>query len=233
MKTIVLSLGGSLIVPDNVDFNFIHKFKKTIEKHYKDYRFVVVCGGGSIARKYIGSLKKENKPEKELSLAGIRATRMNALFMTQFFGNTANSYLPKDMKEAKALLLKNNVVFCGALRYSPEETSDGNAAKLAHFLKTDFINITNVNGLYTDDPKKNHKAKLIPEITWKDFERKALSIKYQPGQHFVLDQEAATIIRKHRIKTYIIGSDLSNLDKILSNKPFVGTAIQDDKHKRH
>ncbi|KKQ74676.1 MAG: (P)ppGpp synthetase I, SpoT/RelA, partial [Berkelbacteria bacterium GW2011_GWB1_38_5] len=84
------------------------------------------------------------KSEKELAFAGIRVTRMNAQFLMQIFGKEANDSLPINMEQVKSNLNKNNIVFCGALRYAVDETSDGTAAKLAHFLKTDFINLTNV-----------------------------------------------------------------------------------------
>lgn len=227
MKTIVLSLGGSLIIPDKIDTSLLEKFKKVIEKHYKNYKFIVVCGGGAIARKYIESLKREHKNEKTLALAGIRATRMNASFMMQFFGKDANIILPKDMKDVENQLKKNKIVFCGALRWTPNATSDTTAAKLAQHTKSDFVNLTKAPGLYTSDPSKYKTAKLIPEISWKDFKKKALSMKYQPGQHFILDQNASKIIDKHKIKTYILGKDMNNLDKFLSNKKFIGTTIHD------
>ena len=34
-KTIVVSLGGSLIVPDDIDINFLKSFKKVIDKYIK------------------------------------------------------------------------------------------------------------------------------------------------------------------------------------------------------
>lgn len=160
-----------------------------------------------------------------MALAGIRATRMNALFIMQFFGKKANGSLPISMLEVKNKINKNNVVVCGALRYSPNSTSDGTAAHLANYLKTEFINMTNVSGLFTDDPKKNKNAKLIPKISWKEFESLASKIKHEPGQHFVLDQQAAAIIKKHKIKTYIIGPKLKNLCNIIKNKSFHGTLI--------
>ncbi|MCX8158827.1 MAG: UMP kinase [Candidatus Pacearchaeota archaeon] len=224
-KVIVISLGGSLIVPEKINFNFLKKFRKELRKNYKKYKFVVVCGGGSIARKYISILKHDNKSTKEESLAGIRATRMNALLLMQLFGKEANDTLPLDMKQVKSNLAKNKVVFCGALRFTKNATSDTTAAKLAHFLKCDFINITNVKGLYTDNPFENPKAKFIPYETWKEFEKRALRRKYHAGQHFVLDQDASTIIRKYKIKTYIIGQDTRNITKILQGKKFVGTLI--------
>lgn len=225
---VVLSLGGSLIIPKKVDHAFLENFKRIVRKNYRKHKFVIICGGGAIARKYISILKKQGKSKRDQSLAGIRATKMNALFMTQFFEKEAhaNQTLPKSMKEVKKHLAKNKIVFLGALQYNTNETSDGTAAKLANYLKTDFINMTNIKGLYTSNPKTNKKAKFIPKISWKDFEKRALKIKYKPGQHFILDQNAATLIRKHKIKTYIIGKNLSNLDSILNNKKFTGTTIE-------
>ncbi len=226
MKRIVLSLGGSLIVPEKIDPAWIEDFKKTLERNYKDYRFIIVCGGGFIAREYISILSFEHKSAKEQSLAGIMATRMNARLMMQFFGKEANHELPFSLKQVKNMTSKNKVVFCGALRYAPNQTSDSTAAKIAKYLKTDFVNLTNIDGLYTDNPKTNKKAKFIPEISWKEFEKRAKEIKYKPGQHFVLDQRAAEIIRKNKIKTYILGKNNHNIDNFLKNKNFRGTSIK-------
>ncbi len=224
-ETIVISLGGSLIIPDKINYKFLHKFKSTIRQFYPHFKFVVVCGGGSIARKYISLLEKENKTKYQLSQAGIRATRMNALFMMQFFGKEANNTLPKDMKEVKDNLKKNNIVFCGALRYVSDSTSDSTAAKLSHYLNSKFINMTNVSGLYNKNPKTSKNTKLIPFISWKDFEKLANKMKYKAGQHFVLDQKASIIIRKHKIPTFILGPELKNLEKVLNNKSFKGTLV--------
>jgi uridylate kinase len=225
-KVMVISLGGSLIVPaGEMDVAFLEKFKRILRKHYRTWKFIVVCGGGSIARKYIEALRRDGKSREALAAAGIRATRMNALFLMQFFGKEANDRLPKNMNDVKHNLAKNNVVFCGALRYDPASTSDGTAAKLAHLLGSDFVNMTNVRGLYSDNPLTNKKAKFIPYQTWREFESRALSMKFYAGQHFVLDQHASILIREHKIKTYIIGKDLRNLSKILHGKKFVGTLI--------
>ncbi len=226
MKTIVISLGGSLIIPDSVDYIFLDKLKKTLRRYYNTYRFVIVCGGGSIARKYINALKKEGKPNRLLSLAGIRATRANALFLMQFFGKEANDTLPINMREVKNNLKKNSLVICGALRFSKNSTSDTTAAKLAKYLKTEFVNLTNVDGLYSSDPKRNKNARFIPFIDWKKFQDRALKSKYSPGQHFVLDQQAAVLIRKYRIPTFIIGRNLKNLEKIFNGQEFIGTSIK-------
>jgi uridylate kinase len=225
-KVVVLSLGGSIIAPNEIDIVFLDKFRKLIRKNKNKYKFVIVCGGGSIARKYIKALKKDNKPEFLQGMVGISVTRLNARFMTYFFGNDANEGIPHDMKHVANLLTKNDVVFCGALRYADKETSDATSAKLAHFFNSCFINLTVVSGLYNKNPLENKDAKFIPKVSWKDFNKMISKIKFSPGQHFVLDQEASKIIYKYKIPTYILGKDLKQLDNFLNNKKFFGTIIE-------
>jgi len=230
-KVIVISLGGSLIVPDKVDYEFLKEFKKTLEKNKKKYKFVVVCGGGKPARTYIKGLENEklNLKKKQYlqSLLGISITRLNARFLTYFFGKDANEGIPHDMKQIKGLLRKNDYVFCGALRYAKKQTSDSASTKLAHFFNTDFINLTNVKGLYDKNPKKFRSAKFIPEISHKNFLKITNKIKFKPGQNFVLDQTAAKMIKKYNIKTYILGQDMKQLNNLLNDKHFIGTSISE------
>jgi len=227
-KIVILSLGGSLIIPDKINFKFLRKFKKLILKNTKKYKFVVVCGGGSIARDYIHGLEKEKIKKKHLfqSLLGIASTRLNARFMAYFFGEETNSGIPHNMKEVKNLLTKHDIIFCGALRYAQKETSDGTSAKLANYFKSTFINLTNVDGLYNKNPSKYKQAKLISKISWKEFNKIANKQKFKPGQHFVLDQSASKIILKNKIPTYILGNKIKQLNNLLKEKKFRGTIIK-------
>ncbi len=223
-RKIVLSLGGSQIIPNNVNVSYLKKFKKIIKKHSKKYKFIVVCGGGSIARKYISALKKNKINQKLQSLAGIGATRMNARFMNYFFNIDPKKGIPHTHNTLKKYVKKQNIIFCGALEYKPNQTSDSTAAELAKTFKAEFINITNIKGLYNKNPKKYKNAKFIPKITWKKFDKMANKSKFKPGQHFVLDQTASKIILKNKITTYITGS-LKQIDNLLSDKKFNGTTI--------
>ena len=223
-KVWVISLGGSRIVPEEVDEKFLARFKKLIDSH-PSHKFVGVTGGGSTARKYISALRKLGKTTKSQSVSGIAITRLHAEFMARFFGKSANEIIPKNMKEVKNLLNKNQIVFCGGLRYGKRNTSDGTAAKTSAYIKCPFINLTNVKGLYTSDPRKNKSAKFIKKITWKDFEEITKKMKFKAGQHFILDQSAAKVILREKIPTYIVGS-LDAIDKILKGeKNFGGTLI--------
>jgi uridylate kinase len=224
-RVIVLSLGGSIIVPNEVDVEFLKKFRETIKKNEKKYKFVIVCGGGSVARKYINALKENKSSEFLQSMAGITITRVNARFMTYFFGKDASAGISHDMNQVKNLLKKNDIVFCGALRYAPNQTSDATAVRLANFFKTDFINLTNVKGLYDKNPFDDKTARFISKATIEEFNKIVMSIPNKPGMHAPVDHVAMKIIKKHRIKTYIIGKDVKQLDNLLNGKSFIGTVI--------
>jgi len=224
-KVVVISLGGSQIIPNDINLPYLKQFKKILLKNTKKYKFVVVCGGGSVARKYISALKSSGINEKLQSLAGISATRMNARFMNYFFNIDPTYGIPHTTSTLKKYIKKQNVIFCGALEYKPNQTSDSTAAEIAKLFKSNFINITNIKGLYTANPKKVKNAKFIPNITWKEFDKMANKSKFQPGQHFVLDQTASKVILKNKITTYILGN-LNELDNLLTNKKFKGTTIQ-------
>ena len=225
-EVIVFSLGGSLIVPDKVDYNFLHKFKVFINRLKIKCNIVIVTGGGKTARNYIKAVRSENLKHYFESLVGIETTKLNARLVGGFLNLSCR--IPDSLKEVKQELFNHNIVVCGALGFQPDMTSDGDAAQIAVYLKAKmFVNVTNVNGLYDKDPNKFKNAKLIPEISYKNFLNILNNIKYESGQHFVLDQRAAETIAKNKIKTVIInGKDFNNLWNFILNKKFTGTIIQ-------
>ena len=145
--------------------------------------------------------------------------------MSYFFNKNPEIGIPHTLETLEKYLKKEDIIFCGALEYKPNQTSDSTAAEIARHFKTEFINLTNVQGLHDKNPFEHKNAKFIPKITWKDFEKMANKKKFSPGQHFVLDQTAAEIIRKHKITTYIMGSSLKELENLLKGKKFKGTTI--------
>ena len=222
----VISLGGSQIIKDSeINVVFLKKFKDVIRRNSRKYKFVVVCGGGSVARMYIQGLKDSSL--KLQSFAGISATRTNARFVSYFFNREQLDGIPRSMPQVGRLLKHEDIIFCGALEYKPEQTSDSTAAQIAREFGGEFINVTNVDGLFTSNPKVSKSAKLIREISWKEFHKIASKLSFKPGQHFVLDQKASKIIKEEKIRTYIVGSDLRNLDSVLKGKKFKGTIVSD------
>ena len=226
-KILILSVGGSIIVPDNDDYVFLKNFKKLLQSLSKKYRIVIVCGGGRTARNYIQALEKEGISKYDQNIIGIYCTRLNALLLTSFLG--ANKEIPTNMKEFYQLLKKNKILVTGGglEKFEIGSTSDGTTAVIARRLNTKmFINLTNVNGLYDRDPRKFRNAKLIRQISHEDFEKIMKRVKEKPGQHFILDSLATRIILMEKIKAIILnGHNLKNLENFLQGKRFVGTVI--------
>lgn len=223
---IVISLGGSLIVPDKVDYKFLERFRKIIRKTSKKEKTIIVTGGGSTFRRYMKALEKEKFSDNTYGLIGIATTKLNARVVAGFFNKTG--MIPNSLSEIRKGLKRSNIVICGALGFKTGTTSDGNSAEIAKYFKSRmFVNLTNVNGLYDKDPRKHRNARLIKKISFDDFYKIVMKIKYQAGQHFVLDQLAARIIRRYKIKTVILnGRNIKNLNNFFNGKKFFGTVIE-------
>ncbi len=228
MKRVVLSLGGSLIVPEAIDFSFLKHFKKTLDK-LTSFQFVVVVGGGKTARTYIAPLSKLGK-NKLASETGVDVCRLNALFLMRFYYGKEVHALPQTVHDVQRALQKHRILFVADVGFLAHNTSDGTAALLAHHLHCPFINITNVDGLYTKNPTVYKDARLISMISYDDLLKRMEKMQYRPGQHFVLDQNAAQLIKEYRITTYIIGKHLKNLERILHGKRFTGTLVSESCH---
>lgn len=223
MKTFVISVGGSAIVPYKIDVKFLKALKQTVAKISKNNKIVIVCGGGKTARDYIAAAKELGTNDSLSCLAGIRSTKLNATLVSLALKGSVN--MPDSLSEVKKEISKKNVVVVGALGFQPNMTSDGDAAQIAEYLKADmFINLTDVDGLFDKNPKEYKNAKFIPHISFEDFWKIASKIKFKAGQHFVLDQSGAKTIMKAKIPTIII-KGLNNLENLVLGKTFKGTLI--------
>jgi uridylate kinase len=218
METIVISLGGSIIVPKNIDYNYVKDFKKIISSDRR--KFVIVTGGGGTARDYISALRKQGASNKRQDNIGIEITRLNAKLVAGVFN--LSEKIPENVKQVKSMWKKQRITLCGGFR--PGITTDGVAAEIAKEIKAQtLINITNVAGLYTKDPKLKG-AKFIPEIKYRDFQKFLDKFNEKPGQHFVLDKYAAKIAKANKIRVVIL-KGIENLRACLSEKTFKGTII--------
>ena len=223
MKTFVISVGGSAIVPSEIDVKFLKQLKKTVSKLSKKNKLVIVCGGGKPARDYIKAAKHFGVSDHFASLAGIRTTKLNATLVSLIIHG--NVLMPDSLKEVNQELRKRNVVVIGALGFHPNMTSDATAAQVSNYTNAEmFINVTDVDGLFTKNPKMHKDAKFIPKISFDDFWKIASKIKFKAGQHFVLDQAGAKIIKRHKIKTDIL-KGMKNLENVIQGKSFKGTVI--------
>lgn len=225
VQTYVLSVGGSLIIPGEVDVDFLIKFRDLVlKKVKKGDRFFIVTGGGSIAKRYNEAAQKiYNVTNDELDWIGIMATRFNAQFMRILFGDVAHKEViidpTKKIKTAKPIVI-------GA-GYKPGWSSDYDAVMIAKVsgAKT-VINLSNIDYAYTDDPRTNPEAKPIKNINWKDF-RKIVGDEWKPRMNKPFDPIASKLAEKNKIRVIIMnGRNIENFTNCLEGKEFVGTVIE-------
>ena len=223
-KTFVISLGGSLIFPDILDKKFLINFKRTIEKYIKKKcRFIIICGGGKLARNFQQVASKRKKlSNRELDWLGIKATKINARSLKSIFGNKANDSIITN-PNSKITFNKNIIIAAG---WKPGWSTDYDALLLAKNLGIrEVVNISNVNYVYDKDPKKHKDAKKFEKISWQDYS-KLISGKWKAGMNAPFDPVAAKEARKSGIKVSIIGKNLKNLENLLNGKKFNGTVIE-------
>ncbi len=223
-KLYVLSLGGSLITPDTVDIKFLKSFKELIVKRVKaGDRFIIVTGGGSLARKYINDLKLITKvAPQEYDWVGIYATRLNAKLVQSLFGTLAHKAIVED--PSKKVNFSSKVLLAGG--WKPGRSSDDVAVRMAFLYGAGtVINLSNIDYVYNKDPRKFKNAKAIKEMSWKDY-KKMIGGKWSPGKHVPFDPIASSTAAHHKQKVIIVnGKKLANLKKLLEGQNFLGTVI--------
>ncbi|MBU4070152.1 MAG: UMP kinase [Nanoarchaeota archaeon] len=223
-KIIVISVGGSLIVPDEINYKWLENFKKIIDKYVKNgFKFIIICGGGRTARNYQNAIKKLTKLDNEdLDWIGIHATRLNAHLLRTIFKKYSNPRIIKNPNEK--IEFKEKILI--AAGWKPGFSTDYDAVLLAkNFKIKKLLNLTNIDYVYDKDPKKFKNAKKLKTITWKEF-RKIVGSKWDPGLNAPFDPVASIEADKLNLEVAILnGKKLSNFEKYLKNEKFIGSVI--------
>jgi len=222
MKTVVISLGGSLIFPDSIDVVFLKKFKEIIEKYILENRVVLVCGGGKLARIYqqaFHDLVGDDHEAKDW--LGIGATHQNAqLVKAMFEGKAYEKVLDDphvDIETDKHIII--------AAGWKPGHSTDMDAMLLAEKLGADrVINMSNVDFVYDKNPKEFADAKKLPKMTWDEF-FEIVGEEWSPGLNAPFDPVASKHAQKTGIKVCILSADLDNLVACMNGEEWVGTEI--------
>ena len=227
-KTILISIGGSLIVPDEIDTDFLSKLNLIITKYVqKGYRFVIVAGGGKTARKYQAALRNiTDIDNKFVDWIGIHSTILNAQLLKIIFNE--HSY-DKVVKNPTAEISSDKKVIVAA-GWKPGCSTDYDTVLLAENLGIKkVVNLSNIDFVYDKDPKKFDDAKPIKNINWNDF-RKLLPKKWEPGLNSPFDPVAAKKAEDLNLEVSTInGNDINNFENYLLDKDFRGTVIKGDK----
>jgi len=222
-QNIVVSLGGSLVAPGEIDTAFLKVFKNSIKKFFDSYRFFIFVGGGKVSRNYQKAMSEFGADNTERDIIGIDVSRLNARVVKQLFGEAAFSQVL--VNPSKPINTRKDVIVAGG--WKPGWSTDYCAVTFAKNMgiKT-VVNLTNIDYVYEKDPKKYPKAKAFKEIPWKDF-KKIVGSKWSPGLSMPFDPRASREAELLKIKVIVInGKRMERLENFLKGKEFIGTTIQ-------
>jgi 5-(aminomethyl)-3-furanmethanol phosphate kinase len=194
----------------------------------KEYVFVVVPGGGGFA-------DVVRKFDKKYTLPSVVSHRMAILAMDQY-GYLLSHLIPESccfngFKEVKSIrevkkvpvFLPSKLMFHDdSLEASWDVTSDSISACIAHRLDAKrVILITDVNGVFTKDPKKFGDAKLMSEIP-------VMKLLSYAGRTSV-DKFLPKYLSQNPIDCYVVnGKHPERIKAVLSGRKTICTQIVAD-----
>ncbi|KUO39407.1 MAG: hypothetical protein APZ16_03430 [Candidatus Hadarchaeum yellowstonense] len=223
---VTICFGGSIIAPGNPDVACIRDIVRAVrELKARNHEILIVVGGGELARVYINAARELEVPGVDQDQIGIAATKLNAQLLISALGDIAEPSPVTAFEKAVRAMLRDKVPVMGGT--TPGQTTDAVAAMLAQASKSELlVFFTNVDGVYTADPKQDPKAKKIDQLTPEELAKLVGSAEFQPGMKTIMDPVAVKIIQRLNIKTLILGKhEIKRLPEILNGAKHTGTVI--------
>lgn len=184
---------------------------------------VIIAGGGNIARHYISHARSSGADESTLDELGIEVSRLNAKLLIYALQNRAYPHPPTTLQEVRHAVDSGQIVIAGGLH--PGQSTNGTAALIAEKIKaSEFLNATDVDGIYDSDPNKNKKAKKFKRIELKKLRSLLVREDSIAGGYDLMDIVALKVIERSKIKTRVLKADIKNLEKATKGIS-VGTEI--------
>jgi uridylate kinase len=190
----------------------------------EDNQLVLVAGGGENARTYIGAARKLGAEESTCDLLGIQITRANAELLRLAMGSIASSKIPTMLSDLPHCVGSGKAVVMGGLQ--PGQSTNAVAALAAEITRAEIlVNGTDVDGVYTEDPKKNPKAKLIRSVNVDKLLSWAMGGEVFAGRYELLDPLAIKIMQRAKMPTRFVSlADPGNILAALQGKD-IGTRV--------
>jgi uridylate kinase len=187
-------------------------------------QLVLVAGGGENARTYISAARKLGAEESTCDLLGIQITRANAELLRLAIGSIASSKIPTMLSDLPHCVGPGKAVVMGGLQ--PGQSTNAVAALAAEITRAEIlVNGTDVDGIYTEDPKKNPKAKLIPSVNVDKLLGWAMGGEVFAGRYELLDPLAIKIMQRAKMPTRFVSlADPGNILAALQGKD-IGTRV--------
>jgi len=221
----VVSVGGSILLNGKPNSEAIAEISECFNELIRQgHKLVLVVGGGKVARDYVDAARALGANNFELDELGIKITRANASLLLPAIENAHQSILT-DVKQSAEVLAQGKTPIYGGLM--PGFTTDAVAALLAEYLNAAFINLSNVDGIFTADPAAHPSARLYRELDYDRLLEILIGNAMKPSQNLILDLPAAMILKRSNITAYFLnGHDLQNFKAAVQGMSFHGTIVR-------
>lgn len=229
MTRVVLSVGGSVLIP-SLDSHRLKEWAQTlINLNNKGIQVFAVVGGGGEARRYIEACRDIELDEATSDEIGIKVTRINAALLIGALKEYAYPKAAESYLEAREFAVSGKIVVMGGV--APGQTTDAVAAVLAEETHASMmVNLTAVDGIYSADPKKDPAAKKYEVLSAQGLIDLIMKEKMNAGSNMVIDLVAAKVTERSRIPLVVIdGRDTTLVEKALIDGEFHGTVVGDEK----
>jgi len=234
-ENIVIKIGGSLLFTENKQINLaiIAKFSKIVKNENKFSNFVIICGGGLIAREYINAVRSFKGSEALCDTFGIDISRINSKLLISSFQDLAYPLVPNSIEELSKALLFNKIIVMGGLQ--PGQSTTSVALGVAEFVGAkELVILTDVDGIYDKDPRKFSDAKLLKHINYNQLQEIILNLtdskQAAAGEYRIFDAVSLQIVKRSNVKIIVLsGKDLNQFKRYYSGeKNLYGTVISND-----
>ena len=220
-KRIVIKLSGQVFGMERT--KELKDYAAFFVKQSKICQPVIVAGGGKIARYFINHARSSGADESTLDELGIEISRLNAKLLIYALKDNAYPHPPTNLTEVKQAVDSGLIVVTGGLH--PGQSTNGTAALIAEKINAaEFLNATDVDGIYDSDQNKNKKAKQFKRIELKDLRSLLVHEDSMAGGYDLMDIVALKVIERSKIKTKIIKSDIKTIEKAIKGLS-IGTEI--------
>ena len=219
----VLKLGG-FAFESELSGSKLHGYVKALGEFSRKNRLVIVTGGGSIARRYIAAARELGASEFVCDQIGIHVSRLNARLLATGLGESAFPEIPESTDDMVESMASDLIVVMGGLQ--PGQSTNAVAALAAEAMRADLlVNATDVDGVYTADPRKDPNAKKLEEVTPEKLMAILSTGGMRAGEYDLMDPVAIRIIQRSRLPAVIVdGRNPSNVEKAMHGKR-IGTRI--------
>ena len=229
-KRVLLKLSGESLAGEKttgIDFEKVLQICKEIKECAETgVQIAIVVGGGNFWR----GRSNQHMDRCTSDHIGMLGTTMNALAINDAFkqlGQDSRVQTGIEMRQISEFYIKNRadrhlqkgrIVIFGCGTGSPFFSTDTAAALRAAEIKAEIVlKATNVDGIYTADPKKDKTATKIDQLTYIDVLNKKLNVMDSTATSLCMDNEIPIIV----YNMYEYG----NLLKILNGEE-IGTIVK-------